>query len=122
MMFFDCCLVSQLSKFPMLPPSGSAAGKQQACMGQGCRRSGVVNYYTNPNHKARLLAAAAPHSGDWLHTLPIASCGLHLDNDSFRIAVGKTWQRSMANSHLSVRRHRRRARIATRVVFRGMPT
>jgi hypothetical protein len=27
---FDRCLVSQLSKFPMLSPSGSAAGKQQA--------------------------------------------------------------------------------------------
>jgi hypothetical protein len=27
---FDRCLVSQLSKFPMLPSSGSAAGKQQA--------------------------------------------------------------------------------------------
>jgi hypothetical protein len=47
-----------------------------------------LHRFTNANHKARLIAAAAPHSGDWLHTLPIASCGLHLDNDSIRIAVG----------------------------------
>jgi hypothetical protein len=87
---FDRCLVSQLSKFPMLPPSGSAAGKQQAWDKAVVEAEFtiLVNCYTNANHKARLLAAAAPHSGDWLHTLPIASCGLHLDNDSFRIAVG----------------------------------
>jgi hypothetical protein len=30
MMFYYRCLVSQFSKFPMLPPSGLAAGKQQA--------------------------------------------------------------------------------------------
>jgi hypothetical protein len=87
---FDRCLVSQLSKFPMLPPSGSAAGKQQAWDKAVVEAefSILVNCYTNANHKARLIAAAAPHSGDWLHTPPIASCGLHLDNDSIRIAVG----------------------------------
>ena len=27
-------------------------------------------------NSARLAAATAPHSGDWLYALPIASCGL----------------------------------------------
>ena len=31
----------------------------------------LLRRYSEPYHKARLLAAAAPHSGDWLHTLPI---------------------------------------------------
>ena len=87
---FDRCLASQLSKFPKLPPSASTAGKQQAWdkAVTEAEFSVLVNCYTDTIHKARLLAAAAPHSGDWLHTLPIASCGLHLNDDSVRIAVG----------------------------------
>jgi len=33
------------------------------------------------------LAATAPHSGDWLNVLPIASCGLRLDDEAVRVAV-----------------------------------
>jgi hypothetical protein len=40
------------------------------------------------HHQARLLAVSAPHSGDWLHALPISSCGLRLDDDAVRVAVG----------------------------------
>jgi len=36
---------------------------------------------------ARLLAAAAPHSGDWLYTLPVSACGLHLEDNAVRVAV-----------------------------------
>jgi len=43
---------------------------------------------SGPYHRARLLAAAAPHSGDWLHTLPITACGLHLNDNAIRVAVG----------------------------------
>jgi len=39
-------------------------------------------------HSARLAAVTAPHSGDWLYSLPIASCGLKLDNEAVRVAVG----------------------------------
>ena len=31
---------------------------------------------------------SAPHSGDWLHAIPISSCGLRLDNEAVRVAVG----------------------------------
>ena len=34
------------------------------------------------------MAAAAPHSGDWLHTFPISACGLHLEDNAIRVAVG----------------------------------
>jgi hypothetical protein len=43
---------------------------------------------TTPYHRARLLAAKAPHSGDWLHAVPISACGLRLNNEALRIAVG----------------------------------
>jgi hypothetical protein len=39
-------------------------------------------------HQARLLALSAPHSGDWLHALPISACGLRLDDEAVRVAVG----------------------------------
>ena len=38
--------------------------------------------------KARLLAGRAPHSSDWLLALPISSCGLRLDDETIRVAVG----------------------------------
>lgn len=37
---------------------------------------------------ARLDAACSPHSADWLTALPIATCGLVLDNEAVRVAVG----------------------------------
>jgi len=36
---------------------------------------------------ARILAAASPHSGDWLKTLPSPQLGTHLSNETFRIAA-----------------------------------
>ena len=37
---------------------------------------------------SRLTAVSSVHSGDWLHALPISSCGLRLSNEAIRIAVG----------------------------------
>ena len=34
------------------------------------------------------LASVAPHSGDWLLGLPIANCGLQLEDEAVRVAVG----------------------------------
>lgn len=38
--------------------------------------------------KARLLATSGQHSSDWLHAMPISSCGLRLDDETVRVAVG----------------------------------
>jgi len=37
--------------------------------------------------RARLIAAAAPHSGDFLHAIPCSAVGTRLDDTSLRIAV-----------------------------------
>ena len=37
--------------------------------------------------KARLLAAASTHSGDWLHAPPITAVGLRLSDEAVRVAV-----------------------------------
>ena len=51
-------------------------------------RAGVESSFTNPFQRASFLAAASRHSGDWLFALPIASCGLKLDDEAVRVAVG----------------------------------
>src|SRR6218665_804055 len=33
-------------------------------------------------NKARLVAARSPHSAGWLSAMPVAACGLALDNES----------------------------------------
>ena len=33
------------------------------------------------------LAASVPHTGDWLNALPIASCGLRLNDEAVRVGV-----------------------------------
>ena len=43
---------------------------------------------TTPSQSALFLAASFPHSGDWLFALPIASCGLRLDDEAVRVGVG----------------------------------
>src|ERR1700730_4630471 len=40
----------------------------------------LVESLPNATDRARLLAVSAKRSSDWLHTLPIASCGLFLED------------------------------------------
>jgi Reverse transcriptase (RNA-dependent DNA polymerase) len=41
-----------------------------------------------PGQRAAFMAARAQHSGDWLAALPIAACGLVLEDEAVRVAVG----------------------------------
>ena len=43
---------------------------------------------SNTHDRARLLAVSACHSSDRLHAMPIFSCGLRLENENIRVAVG----------------------------------
>jgi len=43
---------------------------------------------TSTHLRASFLAASTQHSGDWLFAIPIASCGLRLDDEAARVAVG----------------------------------
>jgi hypothetical protein len=47
----------------------------------------VLASQIDDHSRARLLAASAPHSGDWLHALPLSACGLRLDDEAIRVAV-----------------------------------
>ena len=48
----------------------------------------LLEKQTDIVEQARLKAVSAPHSGDWLTTLPISACGLRMDNEAIRVAVG----------------------------------
>jgi hypothetical protein len=50
--------------------------------------------------RARLLAVSSPHSSNWLHALPITSCGLRLDNEDIRVAVGLRLGTALCKPHL----------------------
>ena len=69
-------------------PEGEAAKQQKAWDDVCCQAefSELLNS-ANQVHAARLHAAAAPHSGAWLQALPCPNLGLHLDDDSLRIAI-----------------------------------
>ena len=42
----------------------------------------------SPHSRTSFLAACCQHSRDWLFALPIASCGLEMDDKAVRVAVG----------------------------------
>ena len=71
-------------------PEGPVVNKQSAWDSLTVKKeyAELLDRYSEPSHRARLLAASAAHSGDWLHALPLVSCGLHLSDDAVRVAVG----------------------------------
>ena len=48
----------------------------------------ILGRESDVSDKARLVAAAFPHDGDWLHAPPISFIGLRLDNEMIRVSVG----------------------------------
>ena len=43
--------------------------------------------FSSHSSRARFLASQAPHSGAWLLALPVANCGMCLDDEAVRVAV-----------------------------------
>jgi len=50
-------------------------------------RQQVEESKSDVTQKAQFLAASAPHSGDWLLTLPVVSCRLKLDDETVRVTA-----------------------------------
>ena len=57
---------------------------------------------TDTYDKARLIAASSKHSGDWLHAIPISSCGLRFDDEVVRIAVGLRLGINICEPHVCI--------------------
>jgi hypothetical protein len=71
-------------------PEGSATFKQGAWDRPGIEHDKAIVWSSSDDiiGKCRLAAVSAPHSGDWLHALPVSACGLRLDDEAIRVAVG----------------------------------
>jgi hypothetical protein len=54
---------------------------------------------TTAEDRARLLAVKSPHASDWLFALPISSCGLRLDDEAVRVAVGLRLGLQLCQTH-----------------------
>ena len=53
----------------------------------------------NQLHRARLVAASQPHTAAWLQAVPVPSLGLHLDEESVRVAVALRLGASICEQH-----------------------
>ena len=54
---------------------------------------------SNPADCARLLAVSAEHGSEWLHALPISSCGLRLSDEAVRVGVGLRLGATLCSPH-----------------------
>jgi len=88
-----------LSTLDPLPPYQSFWDKP----GIVFARDLVESSYSDPQQRARFLAAAFPHSGDWLLALPVTACGLRLSDEAVRVAVSVSWMQRMRTTFLSMR-------------------
>jgi len=70
--------------------SSPAPAVQQVWDNQCCefQADKLVDTAANDVGRARYLTSRALGSGDWLHTLPLSSSGLKMDNATVRFAVG----------------------------------
>ena len=66
------------------------------------KREEVLSAAQNQAGRARLIAAAAPHSGDFLHPVPCSSVGTRLDDTSLHIAVSLRLGAAMCAPHTCV--------------------
>jgi hypothetical protein len=93
---------ARYNKTGIMLPVGDAAVRQRE-WDQPCIAVDVAKLLMDlPGrvNQARLLAVSAPHSGDWLHALPISSCGLRLDDEAIRVAVGLRLGTKLCERHL----------------------
>ena len=61
-----------------------------------CPRDSASDDHT----RARLLAAAAPHSGEWLNAPPLSAFGLRMDDNVLRIAAGLRLGSNLCAPHI----------------------
>jgi hypothetical protein len=81
-------LAAWTSSFGCVPPL-PAAHLQKAWDAPAIAsvKESISSGLTNPREKASFLAASSPHSGAWLNALPLANCGLRIDNEAVRVGV-----------------------------------
>ena len=59
----------------------------------------VESSLVEQSQTARFLTSQAPHSGAWLLALPVANCGMRLDDEAMRVAVSMRLGLSLCSPH-----------------------
>ena len=98
---WDLALSTWSARYNTEIPAGTAQAKQKSWDEASITTALEILTagHTDPYHRARLLASQAPHSGDWLHAWPITACGLRLDNEAIRVAVGLRIGANLCSPH-----------------------
>ena len=88
------------------PITGDLACKQRSWDDAVVRRTkkDLTEKLTNDIQLARFTGAQYVHAGDWHNASPIANCGLHLDDETMRIAIYvSAWEHKYATfTHVHV--------------------
>lgn len=83
------------------PPVGLSVNRQRSWDAPVIQRDlmSVHDAASTAEDHARLLAIKSPHASDWLFALPISSCGLRLDDEAVRVAVGLRLGLQLCQTH-----------------------
>jgi hypothetical protein len=100
--YVDSALAMWKNGHNTAPPSGEHRFSQKKWdrVLVAASKAQLLSSQSDNQNKARLLAVSAPHSGDWLHALPITSCGLRLDDESIRVSVGLRLGVNLCEPHI----------------------
>ena len=73
-----------------MEPSAEIAHLQKSWDQASIRHASEILFENAPTDRdrGRLLAVSLSHSGDWLNALPVSLCGLKLDDEAIRVAIG----------------------------------
>jgi hypothetical protein len=99
-LYYQQYLTVWTSTFNQPCPTGDDARKQRSWDEPAIKMEfSSLSANADPANLARLLAVSAPHSSDWLHALPIASCGLRLNDEDIRVAIGLRLGTALCKPH-----------------------
>jgi len=83
-------------------PPAPASAVQRVWDNQCCEVQADQLLDAASDHVERARSRAPAGSGDWLHTLPLSSIGLKMDNATVRIAVGLRLDAPIVRPHVYV--------------------
>ena len=82
-----------------LPPASSASSQRAWDTRSATAVRDRMVDSANQLHRARLLAASQPHTAAWLQAVPVPSLGLHLDEESVRVAMALRLGAAVCEQH-----------------------